>query len=203
MPFSRGGTLFEDHTHPSGLILPADLDPALYARITTLESTATSLGSRTTALEARTADLDMLLNPPTAVVWNATAGAAIADNTLTAMTFADNLRLTGGMLHTLGSAIVTVPRAGLYDMSGFVLWPSNATGVRELFFRISGSLWKEDQVPAAIASAMGHGITDTSVPLVANDTVELVVRHTAGGPLTLAATNDAPSLSVRWVGTGL
>jgi hypothetical protein len=39
MPFQSGGTLFEDHTHPRGLILPADLDPALYRRITTLETT--------------------------------------------------------------------------------------------------------------------------------------------------------------------
>lgn len=38
MPFQHGGTLFEDHTHPSGLILPADLDPAFYARITDIEA---------------------------------------------------------------------------------------------------------------------------------------------------------------------
>lgn len=196
MPFSRGGTLFEDHTHPSGLVLPADLDPALLARITTLEADADTLRT----------DLDRIMNPPTALV-TSDAAANISDNTLTLLPFNVNTLLTGGMVHPTGAGntAVTVPVTGLYALSAHIAWVANATGTREMFFTINGSLRRESQVPAVIASTMGQGIHLAAIQLTAGDTVELTVRHTAGGPLTPATviSNGAPSLAVRYVGTGL
>jgi hypothetical protein len=59
VPFQHGGTLFEDHTHPWGLILPADLDPALYARITTAEADINALESDVAAVESDVAAVEL------------------------------------------------------------------------------------------------------------------------------------------------
>src|SRR5919106_4616538 len=57
MTFSHGGTLFQDHTHLGGLILPTDLDPALLARITGAESDIDTLQADVDVAEA---DIDTL-----------------------------------------------------------------------------------------------------------------------------------------------
>lgn len=81
--------------------------------------------------------------------------------------------------YALASNVVTVPRAGLYLITIYIMWEANATGYRRTWLKVNGSRYVADSQSTLIANALSNRIVEV-VPLAANDTIEAEVEHNAG-----------------------
>lgn len=83
--------------------------------------------------------------------------------------------------------------AGIYIITGQVLWASNATGYRRLRIRLNGST----VIGASEMGAVGTDVTYQSVPALwdfsVNDYVELMATQTSGGALAVTASGQFPN----------
>jgi hypothetical protein len=135
---------------------------------------------------------------------NTTQG--MVNNTVQAVVFNTELQDTDGYHDTSSNTSrVTVPTSGLYSISGNVRWPTNATGARDIYFRVNGAgtFYGETDV-AALASNDTITSSTTSIYLNAGDYLELMGYQNSGGTLTLASstTNGAPTLVVTKINGG-
>lgn len=121
-----------------------------------------------------------------------TTGQSVAgDGSASALTFqAEDLDLLGSW--TSGSPsrfTATVP--GRYEMSGGVAYPSNATGYRGLYWRVSGTIVNASGVLLPAASGVTTAIAARTVTVYLNGTtdyVELVTLQNSASTLTTAVT---------------
>jgi hypothetical protein len=122
-----------------------------------------------------------------------------------ALSEVDHLRLVGMQL--------TVPIAGIYEVTGGVNWSGivNA-GVRQLDIYVNGDPGVGKRVAAAVepGSANGQNYMEvtTLTKLGASDTVELSGRQTSGSAMTIYsnaeyADNEMPRLEISWVASAL
>jgi hypothetical protein len=115
---------------------------------------------------------------------------SIPDTTSTAVTFDgevwDSDTMIGIIAHPTRVTIVT---PGIYAVTSYTAWPSNATGVRWAWVQRSGAeLITGLELPGSAVSLHGTAIsTSAIVSLVAGDYLELQVGQTSGGALNLNA----------------
>ena len=100
-------------------------------------------------------------------------------------------------IHTNGVPTrLTAQTAGKYQISGTVVFATNAVGTRSVGVRVNGTNTIALQsVPADPSAACALSIS-TLYDLVEDDYVELVVSQTSGGPVTLHA---VPSFSPEFM----
>jgi hypothetical protein len=104
---------------------------------------------------------------------------------------------------------LTAPKAGVYDIRGFVNFPANGTGERVLWIRLNGSEATRlilDSITGAALSAGGSVEVSTQYLLAAGDYVELCALQNSGATLTATAGANFTSsaeFGMVWLGSGL
>lgn len=112
------------------------------------------------------------------------ANIAIANNTLTALTFNTERHDTHGFHSTsVNTGRLTIPAAGRYLVIGQVVFVSNATGFRNAQIRLNGTTILAQVLINANATDATGLIVSTIRSLSASDYVELAVSQTSGGSL--------------------
>jgi hypothetical protein len=126
---------------------------------------------------------------------------SIANTTNTALTWNTELYDPRGMHSTSSNPTrVTPPDAGVYDVEATVAFFGNATGSRELYFRVNGT--DEDpgvNVPAVNTDTRTLTASGTFFLNGSTDYIEVMVRQSSGGALNTALDRSAPRFSVEWV----
>jgi hypothetical protein len=103
------------------------------------------------------------------------------------------------------SAVLTIPVAGTYVVTGAVRWASNATGNRNLFLHGptsmtgQGGIRASSSVPAIVGDTTRQSVATTE-RFQAGDEVFISVSQTSGGDLNLDASQNQIHLSAAFVG---
>jgi hypothetical protein len=98
------------------------------------------------------------------------------------------------------SALLTAPRAGLYQVSAGVLWPADSAGRRSLgIVDSAGTYLAQDAGPAAVSDATLQSVS-TLTRLGAGDFVDARVHQTSGTTLQLEAADTRNYLAMAWLG---
>lgn len=107
-----------------------------------------------------------------------------------------------GNFWVVGSpTLFTIPETGMYIFGGNAIWAANATGTRELGFRLNGStiLLAVDQPPdptnGGTTTIYAHAAYQSK--LTAGDTLELVARQESAGALLVNP--EADDSIVFWI----
>lgn len=115
------------------------------------------------------------------------ANISIADATLTALTFNSESYDVGGMHSTaVDTARITFPAAGTYTIIANIIFASNATGIRQIRFRINGATFI---LMHNFGAVTGNETTTGAVVdylAAAGDYVECMVYQDSGGPLDVS-----------------
>jgi hypothetical protein len=139
---------------------------------------------------------------PVARVRNS-ASQLIASSTsvYTAVTFDTEVFDIGSFWDIGNPTRLTAPLDGIYLFGGGVVWAANATGIRELGYRLNGTtiLNTYDQSTDAVSGATNTPWMSSEYQwrLGVGDYVELVVRQESGGNLNITA--DGQNASVFWM----
>jgi hypothetical protein len=129
-------------------------------------------------------------------VRRATDQTAIVTATATAVSFSTSVFNPNSLAEfTTNPTRITVDKAGLYDVSGGVVWAAGSTGIRTLQVKVNGTSGKFPLQCNQAAPASGTGIQSISghVYLENGDYIELIVTHTQGSDLALTADTTAYS----------
>lgn len=132
----------------------------------------------------------ILGSPPFADVRRAAAQTAIANNTLTDVSFDTETEDTDGMASlTSPTRPITIVRAGVYRLSVSHNWPASATGARDCFVCINNNgtvaPGTKDTRAGATTSFTTEGSAGAPVRLAVNDVLFVRVRQTSGGAMDL------------------
>jgi len=129
---------------------------------------------------------EFLVDPPACSIFESTA-QSVADNTNTALTSNEENFDNDAMHSTVSNTSrITATTAGRYLLLGTVVFAANATGVRQVTFRVDGTttLVPNVQVQAVTSGGSSTALTLMGfVTLTAGQYVELMARHTAGAAL--------------------
>ena len=116
-----------------------------------------------------------------------TANLTVPTATVTAIPFDGTIAQNGGMHSTASlNTRLTVFRAGIYTISGHVLWPATAVGVRSIRIRLNGSLdiaRLNDEVTAVDREQS----ISTGYFLNAGDYAEITLFQNSGGNIAVVA----------------
>lgn len=142
---------------------------------------------------------------PSARVYN-NAAISVANNTLTALTF-NSERHDNASIHDTSSntSRLTVPQAGVYDVAATIAFAANATGQREVAFKLNGATFIHDDSRMAVttASATTAVGTSTQYKLAATDYVECFAAQVSGGALNVNSSgNLSPEFGMTKIGEG-
>lgn len=142
---------------------------------------------------------------------------SIANSTTTCVTFDTKEQDTDATMFTASSTAITIQTAGMFLITGSVVFPSNATGYRLLQVAknptVSGS-GDAVTIPSIGATAFAASSTAASsaannylsvsavLPLAVNDVIRLAVWQNSGGALNIgdAAVSNVTGMQVTWVG---
>lgn len=139
-----------------------------------------------------------LLAPPTCVLTTTTT-INPASGAATVQTFNTTTEDTDGMADLANNQIVC-KTAGLYVLTGYLAFASNATGYRGALIYVNGAIVVSDYRPAVSGQATPIPVESRPFRLAVNDTVQLRGIQTSGGPLLTQITNGTAYLSARWCG---
>lgn len=145
-----------------------------------------------------------LSNPPLcALTTNQTLGQTVGDNTTPVLTFDVVVKNTDGMYNAQTSTNrITIVRPGVYDLRAVATFAANAAGSRFINFLKNGTdVIARAEVGANQASGRGTTIsTFASLPLAANDFIQVQVWQNSGGNLLTSAAGPTLSrFSARFV----
>lgn len=149
-------------------------------------------------------NLDWLANPPSCRVYHNT-NQSIANATDTMVQFNTEQYDTGGMFTTATNTRITIPVAGIYEVTACVRFAAHATGFRYVAIMVNGlggTIWNNSQNPVNSGTLPTTICVSDRIKLVANDFLVVDVYQTSGGALTVEGFGFTPSFSARWVGTG-
>lgn len=123
---------------------------------------------------------------------------SLANSAVTTITFpvASTGTAQGNDWLTESAGTVTIKRAGVYTISGYVRYEANATGYRRALLLINGATDSSSQFQASPTLTTDASVTNT-YSLAAGATVVLSGRQSSGGALNV----DLASLTVTRVGT--
>lgn len=148
---------------------------------------------------------DYLANPPACRVYNNAAISLATTGVAQALTFNTEREDTAN-LHSIvtNTSRITVPDAGRYIFDASVEFAGNATGIRQLFFRINGTLIFAADSRINAGAGIGTQINlSRGVVLAAADYVEVLARQDSGGALNINASSAySPEFGCVWVGNG-
>lgn len=103
--------------------------------------------------------------------------------TETLITFSPATVNRGGFVYNAG--LITVPHAGLYDITALIGWSGNSTGYRINRVYVNGSTTVlNDYNSPGMANAFIHGANITGLTLAAGDTIEVRGLQNSGATLT-------------------
>lgn len=131
-----------------------------------------------------------------------TVAQSIPNATNTAITFGVAVGDTWSAWSAGSPSLYTVQVAGLYAVSGIVLFVANATNARDAMLNYNGTtiVGSQAEYPGS-ASSVGTASTPWVLQqAVVGDTFQLVGSQNSGGSLnTLVGTNTASSMTVMWL----
>jgi hypothetical protein len=138
----------------------------------------------------------VISNPPACSAFRST-NQSISNNTLTAVSFANELYDTDTMhSNTVNPTRVTFTTAGTYVVTFVAVWNKNAVGNRVAEIRKNGTdvLAYESKLHGGADLFVGHSLV-VQDEFVATDYVEGLVLQTSGGALLLLSEYGSPILS--------
>jgi hypothetical protein len=128
------------------------------------------------------------------------ANQSVANNTQTALAFNSERQDTAALHDTAtNNSRLTAPAAGTYLVTASILFDVNATGARQIGFRVNGTTFYAVQAVQAITvAATGTPVAGSTVlTLAAGDYVEACALQTSGGALNvLAVGNYSPEFTM-------
>jgi len=140
------------------------------------------------------------LNAPYAQIGRST-DQSIPNSTLTAVLWTTEVSDShSGHSTVTNTSRYTATVAGLYQVSCSLPWDPNATGVREMFFRVNNTTSTPGD--RAQASTVATIMTSSTrlLRLAVNDYVEVVVWQNSGGALNISSSYlIGPGLDVVWL----
>lgn len=116
------------------------------------------------------------------------ANIATVTATQTLLTYDSELYDTDGMHSTsVNTSRLTCTVAGRYTIGAAVRWASNATGYRQVFFRLNGGTVIGSIIQPAVSGATTDQVINVPYMLAVGDYVECYVVQASGGNLDVAA----------------
>lgn len=157
-----------------------------YVDLNTIHNPATGTFAPATWGDQIRDNLEFLIDPPACSIFESTA-QSVADNTSTALT-SNEENFDNDAMHSnvTNTSRITCNTAGRYQLIGTVVFAANATGIRQVTFRLDGTT---TLVPNVQVQAVSSGGSSTAITLVGNVTltagqyVECMARQTSGGAL--------------------
>lgn len=147
---------------------------------------------------------NFLIDAPAAGVFNS-ADFVVANNTETAITF-DSERWDNDAIHStsVNPSRLTCVTAGVYNISGCIVWTANATGVRTASLRLNGgSPIARKSITSNTAAFDAEMPIATQWKLGVGDYIELVGFQTSGGNLNARAIAPlSPQIAMTWMSRG-
>lgn len=148
-----------------------------------------------------------LANPPFCSLTHSTTQSITASGAWQALTFDTEDGDTANLHSTVTDPTrITVTDAGIYVVGAGVNFSANATGVRAIGLRVSGTGSTAPGKGRVIALPISGSDVDLAIArplkLTAGQWVEAVVLQSSGGALNSQAVNGNPFLSVVWAGLG-
>lgn len=175
-----------------GTGIPQASVTGLPTRLTNIESLNTTQDSRLTTIESA----------PHARLTRGT-DQAIANSAFTAVSWSSAVEDTAtGWVLAPNPTRYTAARSGIYLVSAVVAWASDATGIREMDFRLNGSAasFFDGQRAGSFASITFIQSAARTVRIVAGDYIEVVVWQSSGGSLNLQSSyHDSPRFEITWL----
>jgi hypothetical protein len=132
-----------------------------------------------------------------------TGDTAIAHNTFVAESFDGTEAFDTDSMHDPSSnpSRITINTAGVYLITGNVLWQLNTNGSRQLWIRLNGSTYIAGNDARCDASYDMPQVVTTLYEFAANDYVELVLRQDSNVSLnSKTAASYAATFQALWVG---
>lgn len=125
------------------------------------------------------------------------ADVAIANNTLTALTF-DEEYYDRYEMHSLAAVTnrITIPLDGVYLVGANIRWASNSAGDRLIGIRINGAnfLCADSRRPAATAGRTTDQCCSTIWEFTTGDYIEVLVLQDSGGNLDVLNVDDLSAI---------
>ena len=140
------------------------------------------------------------LNPPYAQIGRST-DQSIPNSTLTAVLWTTEVSDShAGHSTVTNTSRYTATVAGLYEVSCSLPWDPNATGVREMFFRINNTTSYAGDRSQASTVATIMTAASRLLRLAVNDYVEIVTWQNSGGALNISSSYlTGPIMDVVWL----
>ena len=137
---------------------------------------------------------------PGARATNSTA-ENVTDTTLTTLTFDTNDYDSGGVHSTsTNNSRLTAPVAGVYEITGDVIWHPNSAGTREMEIVKNGTTTVAYAEMPPGSSSVGQEVT-TQLRLAAGDYVELQLFQNSTSTVIVSALSDmSPIFAMHWLG---
>lgn len=129
------------------------------------------------------------------------ANQSIANNTATALAF-NSERWDTNVIHdnVTNNSRLTAKTKGLYHIEANIEWDANATGIRQIFFRVNGATVIAAQRHSAASAGTTQMNISTDYQLAVNDYVETIVLQTSGVALNvLVNAQFSPEFSISFI----
>lgn len=149
---------------------------------------------------------DYLANPPQCRVYNNAAISIAVSGTAQILTFNSERYDTDTMHDTVtNNSRLTAKTAGVYSVSATAEFASNATGYRQMYFRVNGTnIIGYMSIPTGAGGGIGTGLAlETKWKFAVNDYVEVLVAQLSGGALNVnSVASYTPEFGMSWIGLG-
>lgn len=149
------------------------------------------------------AALDYLANPPACRVYH-NANQTIATTSNVALAF-NSERFDTDSMHSTSSLTsrITFNTAGLYLVTGQMVWVAAAAGNRQAGIRLNGTTFIGVVLEPAAGGDTPALVVSTLYKFAVGDYVELMAFQNSGGNLDVQVNaNYSPEFSAVWVGLG-
>lgn len=150
--------------------------------------------------------LNFLANPPSVRVYH-NASQNLLTGTDTAVTF-NSERWDTDTMHdpAVNPTRITFKTAGLYVVQAGIRIQFNATGYRQLYFRLNGPtnfVGAYELHDAEVNSSQPDIFTMSTIwKFAVNDYIELMALQNSGATLTIDSATGSPEMAATWIGTG-
>lgn len=173
--------------------------PTLHTFVVGEVATASNVNNNTVTLG------NFLLAPPLAIL-SQSAAQSIANATATGLTFnTETIDTDNGHSTVTNTSRYTGQTPGYYLLTGVYDAAPNATGARQLWFRLNGTgaeVGFEDN-PAGSSGASDTALSSSDIVFLngTTDYVEAVVSQSSGAALNTGTAHGGSRLTVLWVHT--
>lgn len=162
---------------------------SLGTRMTTAEGNITAntsnISTNTTNIASNSSAITALQAPPYAIL-KRTADQSIPDSTVTAVLWnAEDADSANAHDNTTNPSRYTAPQTGLYLVTCSIPWVTNATGIRELNFRVNGTTSFTGHRFVAGGNVTVINTSSHMIPLTSGQYIEAAVWQNSGGALAI------------------